>query len=496
VNLPKGWALANVEELAGTEGLVSDGDWVETKDQDPSGEVRLTQLADVGDGDFRNRSSRYMTMESALRLNCTFLEPGDVLIARMPDPIGRACIFPDIAQPAVTAVDVMIWRTDNQLASAEWFVRWINSPSTRTIMANQAGGTTRQRIAGGRVKKIELPLPPLAEQRRIVAKLDVLTARLARARTELERSVNLARRLGMAALVQETTAALSDAPTGLAGDFFEWSSGKFLPKSQQREGSVPVFGGNGINGFHNSSTVDQRTLVVGRVGAHCGNIHVTEGPAWITDNAIYAKEVSPLVDLDFACYVFKAAELVQHSAGTGQPYVNQDVLRAVRWPKLSVIKQRDVANRISKVFARANRLEAEAARAGALLNRLEAAILTKAFKGELVPQDPNDEPAGVLLDRIKAARNQQAQSQPKRGRKAYVPKSPREKAAMTKSQQDEDVKNKPYLADIIRQAGGLSKVEDLFKEADLPVTDFYKQLAWEVDQGHIRDQNNQTLRVA
>jgi type I restriction enzyme S subunit len=151
---------------------------------------------------------------------------------------------------------------------------------------------------------------------------------------------------------------------------------------------------------------------------------------------------------------------------------------------------------VKAAFTRADRLEAEAARARALLDRLEAAILTKAFKGELVPQDPNDEPANVLLERIKAARSQQAQSQPKRGRKVSVPKTPREKAAMTKSRQDEDVKNEPYLANIIREVGGSSEVEDLFKKADLPVTDFYKQLAWEVDQGHIRDQNNKTLQAA
>jgi hypothetical protein len=67
-------------------------------------------------------------------------------------------------------------------------------------------------------------------------------------------------------------------------------------------------------------------------------------------------------------------------------------------------------------FARADRLEAEAARARALLDRLEAAILAKAFRGELVPQDPNDEPASVLLDRIRAQRA--AAPKPKRGRRA------------------------------------------------------------------------------
>lgn len=165
-------------------------------------------------------------------------------------------------------------------------------------------------------------------------------------------------------------------------------------------------------------------------------------------------------------------------------------------PYPPIEEQQEIVVRIKQALARADRLGTDATCAKALLNRLESAILAKVFKGELVPQDPNDDPASVLLERIKAARGQQAQSQPNRASKASVPKVPREKAAMTKSRQDEDVKNKPYLAEIIRQSGGSAKVEDLFKRADLPVTDFYKQLAWEVDQGHIRDQNNQILQAA
>src|SRR5258706_213073 len=92
------------------DGLFIDGDWVESKDQDPNGEVRLIQLADVGDGVFRTRSARFLTMEKARELRCTFLEPGDILVARMPEPLGRACIFPGIGRPAVTVVDVCIVR--------------------------------------------------------------------------------------------------------------------------------------------------------------------------------------------------------------------------------------------------------------------------------------------------------------------------------------------------------------------------------------------------
>ena len=58
---------------------------------------------------------------------------------------------------------------------------------------------------------------------------------------------------------------------------------------------------------------------------------------------------------------------------------------------------------------------------------------------------------------------------------------------MTKNRQDDDVRDKPYLANLLRQMGGSASVEDLFKQAKLPLVDFYKQLAWEVEVGHIRD---------
>lgn len=70
------------------DGLFVDGDWVETKDQDPNGQVRLIQLADIGDGVFRNRSSRFLTIDKANKLGCTFLQAGDVLVARMPEPVA------------------------------------------------------------------------------------------------------------------------------------------------------------------------------------------------------------------------------------------------------------------------------------------------------------------------------------------------------------------------------------------------------------------------
>ena len=93
-NLPSGWTLATIGEVVDIDGEFIDGDWIESKDQDPNGGVRLIQLADIGEGFFRDRSSRFLTHQKAVELRCTFLKPNDLLIARMPDPLGRSCIFP------------------------------------------------------------------------------------------------------------------------------------------------------------------------------------------------------------------------------------------------------------------------------------------------------------------------------------------------------------------------------------------------------------------
>ena len=87
--LPRGWIETSIEELAGPNGLMTDGDWIESKDQDPNGEVRLVQLADVGDGVFQNRSSRFLTDETAKRLRCTYLQKGDLNTSPPEDTVLR-----------------------------------------------------------------------------------------------------------------------------------------------------------------------------------------------------------------------------------------------------------------------------------------------------------------------------------------------------------------------------------------------------------------------
>jgi type I restriction enzyme S subunit len=151
----------------GLTGVFADGDWVESKDQDPAGEFRLLQLADVGDGVFLDKSNRWMNSEQFSRLHCTPLRPRDILIARMPDPIARACVVPSGLATCATVVDVAILRCGEGFVP-EFVVLVINDSAFRVKAQSLLTGTTRQRISRSNLAKIVLVAPSVAEQRRIV----------------------------------------------------------------------------------------------------------------------------------------------------------------------------------------------------------------------------------------------------------------------------------------------------------------------------------------
>ena len=161
-------------------GLLCDGDWIEKKDQDVRGKVRLIQLADIGDGEFKDKSSKYITLETAERLHCTFLEKGDILIARLPDPLGRACIFP-LEGAYITAVDIAILRIKDISINPQYIMYLINSSTFRSQIKQYESGTTRKRISRKNLEKIEFSLPNLEIQNRIVARIEELFSKFDKA---------------------------------------------------------------------------------------------------------------------------------------------------------------------------------------------------------------------------------------------------------------------------------------------------------------------------
>jgi len=209
--IPKYWKSATISECIAKMGLISDGDWIESKDQDPSGSIRLIQLADIGDGSFRNKSHRFMTKRNAERMNCTFLSVGDVIIARMPDPLGRACIFPEIENEAVTVVDICLIRAcSNSAFINKILMHWINSPEVRNYIAMQSTGTTRKRITRKKIEALELPVPSLAEQKEIATKLDKLLTQVDTIKARLDTIPDILKRFRQSVLAAAVNGKLTE----------------------------------------------------------------------------------------------------------------------------------------------------------------------------------------------------------------------------------------------------------------------------------------------
>jgi type I restriction enzyme S subunit len=207
-SLPVGWEQQSLAAIS-SQGLFVDGDWVESKDQDPEGGIRLTQLADVGEGEFRNRSDRWMREDQAEKVGVTYLKEGDLLIARMPDPLGRCCQVPKLTTPAVTVVDVAILRLEPDDADSKFVMWMLNSPQIRIEMQRLSSGTTRNRISRKNLCSIQIPVPPLNEQKKIVEileeQLSRLDAAIASIRAAREKSARFRRSLLHAAFTGALT---------------------------------------------------------------------------------------------------------------------------------------------------------------------------------------------------------------------------------------------------------------------------------------------------
>ena len=175
--------------------VFADGDWIERKDQSNEG-IRLVQTGNIGFGFFKDKKdkSRYISEETFNRLNCTEIVPGDLLVSRLPDPVGKSCIIPEINSRMITGVDCTIIRPKDNLSSEFLGYYQMSHQYLKDVQAN-VSGATRQRISRKKLGLIEIPLPPLTQQKELVATLDQTFAAIDIAKANAEQNLQNAKEL-------------------------------------------------------------------------------------------------------------------------------------------------------------------------------------------------------------------------------------------------------------------------------------------------------------
>lgn len=166
------WKQIDLNKLT---DFFQDGNWIESDDQSLNG-IRLIQTGNIGMGEYIDKpdGARYISEETFIRLKCTEVFPGDILISRLPDPVGRSCLMPDLGTKMITAVDCTIVRFNKKKIMPEYFVLYSSIGFYYAELRKHLTGSSRQRVSRSNLGKTKILVAPLKTQKQIVSKLSAV----------------------------------------------------------------------------------------------------------------------------------------------------------------------------------------------------------------------------------------------------------------------------------------------------------------------------------
>jgi type I restriction enzyme S subunit len=206
--IPFHWEVRNLQALAKNEKYSFTGgpfgSDLKFDDYTVSG-VRIIQLQNIGDGNFNDDYKIYTSNQKADSLFSCNIFPGEIIIAKMADPVARACIIPDTESRFLMASDGIRLLVDENVSNSQFATYSINSNYFRSQAIMNSSGSTRSRIGLNILKKLKFVLPPINEQIIITSFLDQKTAQIDKLIADKQKLIEL--------LNEERTAMINQAVT-------------------------------------------------------------------------------------------------------------------------------------------------------------------------------------------------------------------------------------------------------------------------------------------
>ena len=352
----------------------------------------------------------------------TVFTKGDILYSKLRPYLLKILVAPDsgICTPEIVPFTVYGG------ISAEYIVNFLKSPYVDGLVNGETYGIKMPRAGTDTMISLLVPLPPLSEQHRIVAKIEELLPYIERYGKAEEHLTALNTTFPEAlkkSILQEAVQGKlvpqnpDDEPASVLleriraekqalikagkirkdkhesaiitrdkipyeiidgkerciadevpfeipdswcwcrlGSIIQIESGKGLTSKQMIEGSIPVYGGNGITGYHNASLVHKETVVIGRVGYYCGSVHITEKEAWVTDNAFITTYPENSIYREYLVYTLRYMNLGQNNNATAQPVVSGKKIYPMLFPLPPLAEQHRIVAKIEEIMPMIERL--------------------------------------------------------------------------------------------------------------------------------------------
>ncbi len=306
---------------------------------------------------------------------------GDLLFC-LRGSLGKYSIVKGIEKGAI-ASSLVIVRPGSKL-DKHFLALYFGGSPCREMIEKYGNGAAQPNLSVKSLKQFEIPLPPLYEQKRIVAILDEAFAGLETAVANTEKNLANARELFESYQSKVFTEKGQGWITKPLGECFRLKSGDGLTKKAMVAGEFPVFGGNGIAGTHNAYNLAGDNVIIGRVGALCGNArHIIES-VWLTDNAFKVIDKKYNIDNAFLTYLLNCKNLRKYARQSAQPVISNSSLKdiLIDFPEAEAV-QKKIVEKLNEIRSECGRLEDICKNKMDSLFELKQSLLQKAFSGEL-----------------------------------------------------------------------------------------------------------------
>lgn len=443
--LPKGWVKTKLGEIC------SKPQYGYTTRAASTGNIRFLRTTDITKG-LNWLSVPYCDVNPE-KPEQYFLQPGDIVISRA-GSVGFSALMESVPENAVFASYLIRFRPLNGVID-KYLKRYLESDFYWQQITEKAAGNALQNVNAQKLADLDVAVAPIAEQTRIAAKLDELLAQVDTLKARIDGIPLLLKRFRQSVLAAAVSGQLTEAglseELGLPSGWLEVPLASVVDdlrygtaqKCDYKGGStgvlrIPNISESGIT-LSDLKYSDFSETEKNKLSLRQGDIILIRSNGSVELVGKSAVVSSKEEGLLFAGYLIRirldtrktlpeyvnywlkspatrqVIELTARST-SGVNNINSDEIRSLTLPMPPLAEQTEIVRRVDQLFAFADQLEAKVVSAKSRIDHLTQSILAKAFRGELVPQDPNDEPASVLLERIKAQRA--AAPKAKRGRKA------------------------------------------------------------------------------
>ena len=394
--VPEHWEVISIKWLSPVQRGASPRPIDDPKYFDEDGEYAWVRIADVSasDGVLRETTQKLSVLGSSLSVK---IAPGELFVS-IAGTVGKPCI----SEIKACIHDGFVYFPRLKI-NPKLLYRIFES---ETCYGGLGKWGTQLNLNTDTIGSIRVALPPQKELSLVLSFLDRETAKIDVLIAEQQRLIELLKEKRQSVISHAVTKGLSpNAPMKDSG--IEWlgevpehwgvvplrwfascASGNGISIEQVETEAdtkqlVPVIGGNGVMGYTNLVNVKHSILAVGRVGALCGNVHIVNPPAWVTDNALILYAAPNAFDLTYLASVLRSRNLNDIASKTAQPLITGTQVRDQRVPQPPLEEQSAIVNFLERETAKLDALTTEAKTAITLLQERRTALISAAVTGKI-----------------------------------------------------------------------------------------------------------------